>query len=72
MISIDGKEYTENDLTPEQIGELNHIMALQAEANQLSRRFDDIQIVLKQRQKAFVDQVKEAEASEDVHDAETS
>ena len=60
MLSIDGKEYTEEDLTPEQIAEVNHMVALQQELGALQRRFTDVQIALSTRQEAFVAAVKEA------------
>lgn len=60
MLSIDGKEYTEEDLTPEQIAEVNHMVALQQELGALQRRFTDVQIALSTRQEAFVAAVKKA------------
>jgi methylphosphotriester-DNA--protein-cysteine methyltransferase len=60
MLSIDGKQYTEEDLTPEQIAEVNHMVALQQELGALQRRFTDVQIALSTRQEAFVAAVKEA------------
>lgn len=66
MLSIDGKQYTEEDLTPEQIAEVNHMVALQQELGALQRRFTDVQIALSTRQEAFVAAVKKAsEAVED-------
>ena len=60
MLSIDGKQYTEEDLTPEQIAEVNHMIALQQELGALQRRFTDAQIALSTRQEAFVAAIKEA------------
>lgn len=64
MLSIDGKEYTEEDLTPEQIAEVNHMVALQQELGALQRRFTDVQIALSTRQEAFVAAVKKASEPE--------
>ena len=60
MLSIDGKQYTEEDLTPEQIAEVNHMVALQQELGALQRRFTDVQIALSTRQEAFVAAIKKA------------
>ena len=64
MLSIDGKQYTEEDLTPEQIAEVNHMVALQQELGALQRRFTDVQIALSTRQEAFVAAIKEASEGE--------
>ena len=66
MITIDGKQYTEEDLTPEQISEVNYMISLQNELEGLKRRYQDIEIALKARQQAFLEGFKEPE------DAETS
>jgi methylphosphotriester-DNA--protein-cysteine methyltransferase len=64
MLSIDGKQYTEEDLTPEQIAEVNHMVALQQELGALQRRFTDVQIALSTRQEAFVAAIKEVSEDE--------
>ena len=64
MLSIDGKQYTEEDLTPEQIAEVNHMVALQQELGALQRRFTDVKIALSTRQEAFVAAIKEASEDE--------
>ena len=58
MITIDGKQYTEEDLTPEQISEVNYMISLQNEVDTLSRRIQDLQFVLRGRQQAFLEQFK--------------
>lgn len=58
MITVDGKQYTEEDLTPEQISEVNYMISLQNEVDTLSRRVQDLQFVLRGRQQAFVEQMK--------------
>lgn len=61
MITIDDKQYTEEDLTPEQISEVNYMISLQNELEGLKRRFDDLQFVLQARQQAFLNAFKEEE-----------
>ena len=58
MITIDDKQYTEEDLTPEQISEVNYMISLQNEVDTLSRRIQDLQFVLRGRQQAFIQQMK--------------
>ena len=58
MITIDGNKYTEEDLTPEQISEVNYMISLQNEVDTLSRRIQDLQFVLRCRQQAFLEQFK--------------
>ena len=58
MITIDGKQYTEEDLTPEQISEVNYMISLQNDLDTLSRRIQDLQFVLRGRQQAFIQQMK--------------
>lgn len=58
MITVDGKQYMEEDLTPEQISEVNYMISLQNEVDTLSRRVQDLQFVLRGRQQAFVEQMK--------------
>ena len=64
MITIDGNKYTEEDLTPEQISEVNYMISLQNEVDSLSRRVQDLQFVLRGRQQAFLEQFKSEEPSE--------
>ena len=61
MVTIDGKQYTEEDLTPEQISEVNYMISLQNELEGLKRRYQDIEIALKARQQAFLEGFKEPE-----------
>ena len=58
VITIDGKQYTEEDLTPEQISEVNYMISLQNDLDTLSRRIQDLQFVLRGRQQAFIQQMK--------------
>ena len=71
MITIDDKQYTEEDLTPEQISEVNYMISLQNEVDSLSRRVQDLQFVLRGRQNALVEQIKKAEAEETPEEAKS-
>ena len=71
MITIDDKQYTEEDLTPEQISEVNYMISLQNEVDTLSRRIQDLQFVLRGRQNALVEQIKKAEAEETPEEAKS-
>ena len=64
MITIDGNKYTEEDLTPEQISEVNYMISLQNDVDTLSRRIQDLHFVLRGRQQAFLEQFKSEEPSE--------
>jgi len=67
VITVNGKQYTEEDLTPEQIREVEYMMGLAKEADQLSRRLQDAQIALRIRQQSFAEQLEKgsADAAED-------
>jgi len=71
VITIDDKQYTEEDLTPEQISEVNYMISLQNEVDSLSRRVQDLQFVLRGRQNALVEQIKKAEAEETPEEAKS-
>ena len=64
MITIDDKQYTEEDLTPEQISEVNYMISLQNELESLRRRYQDIEIALKTRQQAFLEGFKKPESGD--------
>lgn len=62
VITINDKQYTEEDLTPEQISEVNYMISLQNELEGLKRRYQDIEIALKARQQAFLEGFQKPES----------
>ena len=60
MITIDDKEYTEEDLNEGQIVQVQRMSALQAELSQLDMRSQELNVLIN----AYVNSIKESFAEE--------
>lgn len=61
MITIDDKEYTEEDLDEAQIVQVQRVTALQAELQQLEMRAQELNVLIS----AYVNSIKESFSEEE-------